>query len=318
MVVEAVEDALPYRAMAIDDIVKLSIELEELITAHRDYQEEFVPSQFERAEKARKDLMSTVRQRIRKYKGCVDPDGFLRRLEDFKPIKSEIPELEALSHAVLATHEKDRVHMRMMVTSNDGQALAETLERTRGLTPLASEWELLTEHFKGVRRVAEGNMRILLDEKHPGKVMDPQQLESKFACFGDSLRPLILKVNKHRKALLDEATRKMRRVMEAERGPNDVRAVLQAYHDFPRELNHVRALLGKYLERLQDSLSERVDNLLVGMAIAPIDELLTRQSRMRELELSAAADADAASHDATDEVAASTDATASESKEGKE
>ena len=50
----------------------------------------------------------------------------------------------------------------------------------------------------------------------------------------------------------------------------------------------------------------------------PIDELLTRQSRMRELELSAAADADAASHDATDEVAASTDATASESKEGKE
>ena len=46
----------------------------------------------------------------------------------------------------------------------------------------------------------------------------------------------------------------------------------------------------------------------------PIDERLTRQSRMRELELTAAAAAaaaDAASHDATDEVAASTDATAS-------
>ena len=41
---------------------------------------------------------------------------------------------------------------------------------------------------------------------------------------------------------------------------------------------------------------------------SPIDELLTRQSRMRELELAKAA-ADAASHDTTDEAAASTDAT---------
>ena len=42
---------------------------------------------------------------------------------------------------------------------------------------------------------------------------------------------------------------------------------------------------------------------------SPIDELLTRQSRMRELELAKAAAADAASHDTTDEAAASTDAT---------
>lgn len=145
------------------------------------------------------------------------------------------------------------------------------LKRSKGVSGLQNEWDLLSAHFDGMRRAAVDELNTLLHESHPGKIHADM---AQFNCFGSEIMDLCAKVKIHRQQLLKAAMQRMQDVMVSGRGPGSVREILELYQDFPPDLEPTRQSIRSYLDKLLGSLTMRSDQLVTGDSIEEIDDFL--------------------------------------------
>jgi myosin heavy subunit len=262
----------PYAECTIEDICALSTQMKDCI-ARYDKNKTFAAEQFERINIARGEMINKVKEYIRKYRDCEDPEAFLRRVEDFNPIRSELVELAALESELEELVTRDRAHMRAMVRNTDPLEVHEVLQRSQGIPGVQSEWDLLNSHFEGLRRVAMEELQGLLYESQPARIYADLR---KFDIFGEDAKVLCVKVKAHRSALIRAAQQRLTDVMAAGGGPSAVRDVLDLFKDYPEDLDPARESVLAYLDNRVTALAKRSDQLLLTESIEDIDEFLVR------------------------------------------
>ena len=262
----------PLVECTIEDISVLCTKMKDCI-ARYDMNKTFAAEQFERINVARGELVNKVKEYIRKYKDCEDPDSFLRRIEDFSPIRRELVELAALESELEELVTRDRAHMRAMVRNTNPLEVYEVLQRSKGLPGVQSEWDLLNSHFEGLRRVAMEELQGLLYESQPARIHADLR---KFDVFGEDAKVLCVKVKAHRSALIRAAQQRLTDVMATGGGPSQVRDVLDLFRDYPEDLDPARESVLAYLDNRVTALAKRSDQLLLSESIEDIDEFLVR------------------------------------------
>ena len=116
---------------------------------------------------------------------CADPEGFLRRIDDFTPLESELVELAALRSELEELVTRDRAHMRSKVRNSDPVEVYDVLQRSKRIDGLQSEWDLLSAHFQGLRRVAFDELQGLLRETMPSQRSSDLR---KYDVFGEDAK----------------------------------------------------------------------------------------------------------------------------------
>ena len=257
---------------SIEEICSLSGQMKECI-ARYDANKAFAAEQFERINNAHGELIRQVKSYIRNYRDCADPEGFLRRIDDFTPLESELVELAALRSELEELVTRDRAHMRSMVRNSDPVEVYDVLQRSKGIDGVQSEWDLLNAHFQGLRRVALDELQGLLRETMPSQRSSDLR---KYDVFGEDAKGLCVRVKAHRADLIRAAQQRLQDVMVSGGGPSAVREVLDLYKDYPEELDPARESVIAYLDNRVTSLAKSCDQLLLSESIEAIDEFLVR------------------------------------------
>jgi hypothetical protein len=260
----------PLTECTVEDVVRLCTGMKTCIARH-EKNKAYMSEEFEGLNLARGDLMQRVKQYVRNYRDSADPDGFLRRVDDFFPMQDELPEIQTLKGVVAELLSKDRLTMRKLITHTDAVHVYDVLQRSKGVPALQNEWDLLKGHLDGMQRAAVDELSTLLHESHPGKIYSDL---SRFSCFGSEMADLCAKVKMHRHALLVASQQRIADVMSHGGGPAAVREVLELYQDYPTDLEPARKSIRSYLENLLGTLTMRCDQLVGGESIEEIDAFL--------------------------------------------
>ena len=100
----------PLTECTVEDVVRLCTGMKTCIARH-EKNKAYMSEEFEGLNLARGDLMQRVKQYVRNYRDSADPDGFLRRVDDFFPMQDELPEIQTLKGVVAELLSKDRLTM---------------------------------------------------------------------------------------------------------------------------------------------------------------------------------------------------------------